>query len=141
MSRPSLWQRLRSARIVQVGAVYLGASWVILQIIDTLQGLLTLPDWVGPVAVVLLLVVLATAWVQSLPQTTAAEEAGEVPTDWEVAPGDVLESLRRGRLPHLTWGRAILGGVVALSLLFGFAGLAVVVRSPERLVGPRELGA
>lgn len=145
MSSPSLWQRLRSARIVQVGAVYLGASWVILQIVDTLQGLLTLPDWVGPVAVVLLLVgllvVLATAWVQSLPQTTAAEEAGEVPTDWEIAPGDVVESLRRGRLPHLTWGRAIFGGIMALSLLFGFAGLAVLIRSPDSLMGPRELGA
>ena len=145
MTPPSLWQRLRSARVVQVAAVYLGASWVTLQIIDTLQGLLSLPDWVGPVAVLLLLVgllvVLATAWVQSLPQTTAAEEAGTVPTDWEVDAGDVLESLRRGRLPHLTWGRAILGGVVALSLLFGVAGLTVILRSPQSLVGPRELGA
>ncbi|NIR78831.1 MAG: hypothetical protein GWO00_10755, partial [Gemmatimonadetes bacterium] len=89
-------------------------------------------------AVVLLLigflVVLATAWVQSLPQTTAAEEAGTVPSDWEVAPGDVLASLRRGRLPHLTWGRAIVGGLVALSLLFGFAGLTVLVRGSGSLV-------
>jgi tetratricopeptide (TPR) repeat protein len=131
---------------VQVGAVYLGASWVVLQIIDTLQGLLSLPDWVGPVAVLLLLVglvvVSATAWVQSLPQTTAAEEAGDVPTDWEVAPAEAIESLRRGRLPHLTWGRAIMGGVMALSLLFGFAGLTVLVRGGGGgLGGPMPAGA
>ena len=106
MPKPPLWERLRSAHIVQVGAVYLGGSWFALQMVDTLQGLLSLPDWVGPVAVALLLVglfvVLATAWVQSLPQTTAAEEAGEVPTDWEVAPADAFAALMRGRLPHLT---------------------------------------
>lgn len=145
MSKPSLWERMRGARIVQVLAVYVGASWVVLQIAETLQGLLALPDWVGPVAVLLLLiglvVVLATAWVQSLPQTTAAEAAGEVPTDWEVDAAGALESLRRGKLPHLTWGRAIVGGVVALSLLFGISGAYVLLRAPGALVGPREVGA
>ncbi|MDX1495728.1 MAG: hypothetical protein R3253_16785, partial [Longimicrobiales bacterium] len=146
MTPPSLWERLRSARIVQVGAVYLGGSWVVLQIIDTLQGLLELPGWVGPTAVVLLLVgllvVLATAWVQAMPQTTAAEEAGEVPTDWELAPADALRSLSRGRLPHLTWSRALMGGALALSLLIGIAAFAATrggVGGP--MMGPREVGA
>ncbi|MHC4925580.1 MAG: hypothetical protein ACYTG4_16115, partial [Planctomycetota bacterium] len=145
MSRPSLWERLRSARIVQVLLVYVGASWAVLQIAETLQGLLTLPEWVGPVTVLLLLaglvVVAATAWVQSLPQTTAAEEAGEVPTDWAVDAADVVDSLKKGKLPHLTWGRAILGGVVAMSLLFGGAGLFVIVKGPVGFVGPQEAGA
>lgn len=145
MSPPSLLVRLRRARIVQVLLVYLGASWVVLQMVDTLVGLLSLPDWVGPVAVVLLgiglLVVLATAWVQSLPSTTAAEEAGEVPTDWEIAPGDVVASLRSGRLPHLTWGRAIVGGMVALSLLVGAAGGVVLLTGGTGLLGPSEAGA
>jgi len=145
MTPPSLWERLRGARIVQVLLVYLGASWFVLQIAETLTGLLTLPEWVGPVAVLLLLVglvvVLATAWVQSLPQTTAAEEAGEVPTDWQVAPSDVVASLKAGRLPHLTWGRAIMGGVMALSLLFGAAGVLVILRGGGSLIGPQEAGA
>ena len=145
MTSPSLWDRLRSARIVQALGVYLGASWVVLQIIETVTGLLALPAWVGPVAVLLLavglLVVLATAWVQSLPQTTAAEEAGEVPTDWEVAPSDVIASLKAGRLPHLTWGRAIVGGVVALSLLFGAAGVFVLVTGGNSFIGTQEAGA
>ncbi len=145
MPTPHLWNRLRSARIVQVLVVYLGASWAVLQIADVLTEALSLPEWVPPVAVLLLLigliVILATAWVQSLPSTTAREEAGEIPTDWQVAPGEALASLRAGKLPHLTWGRAILGGVVALSLLFGVAGLYVGLTGRPLALGPAEVGA
>lgn len=143
--RPSLLERLKRARVVQVLVVYLGASWVVLQIADTLTDALSLPGWVSPVAVLLLLVgmviILATAWVQSLASTTAAEEAGEIPTDWEIAPADALDSLLQGRLPHLTWGRAILGGVVALSMLFGVAGAFVLFTGGPALFGPAEAGA
>lgn len=143
--RPSLLTRLKQARIVQVLVVYLGASWVVLQIADTLTDALALPGWVSPVAVLLLLVglviIMATAWVQSLASTTAAEEAGEIPTDWEIAPADALDSLRQGQLPHLTWGRAILGGVVAMSLLFGVAGAFVLFTGGPALFGPAEAGA
>lgn len=147
MTPPSLWQRIRSARIVQVLLVYLGASWAVLQISDTLTQALSLPEWVSPAAVILLLVglviILATAWVQSLPSTTAAEEAGERPSDWEIAPTDAVESLKRGSLPYLTWGRSILGGVVALSILFGGAGLYVGLtgRSAVPGLGPMAAGA
>lgn len=142
---PSLIQRFRHARIVQVLLVYLGASWVVLQIADVLQNIAGLPAWVGAFTLLLLLVgliiILATAWVQAQPSTTMAEQAGEVPTDWEIAPADVIDSLRSGRLPHLTWGRAILGGVVALSLLFGGTGLYVGLKGPPALLGPQEVGA
>ncbi len=138
-------ERLKRARIVQVLAVYLGASWVILQIADVLTEALSLPDWVLPVSVLLLLIglviILATAWVQSLASTTAKEEAGEIPTDWEIAPAAALASLKSGKLPHLTWGRAILGGVVALSLLFGGTGLYVGFTGGGGLLGPEEAGA
>ena len=144
-SRPSLIDRLKQARIVQVLAVYLGASWAILQIADVLQGTAGLPDWVGAFTLLLLViglvVVLATAWVQSLASTTAKEDAGEIPTDWEIAPAEAIESLKSGQLPHLTWGRAVMGGVVALSLLFGGAGVYVVVMGGSGLLGPTEAGA
>jgi tetratricopeptide (TPR) repeat protein len=145
MSKPSLFQRMKSARIVQVLVVYLGASWAVLQVADLLQQGLNLPNWVIPVSVILLLVglviILATAWIQSLPSTTAREEAGELPTDWEIAPGDALDSLKRGRLPHLTWGRAILGGVMALLFLFGSAGTYVFFTGARMPIGPLEAGA
>ncbi|MEJ2541752.1 MAG: hypothetical protein P8188_17600, partial [Gemmatimonadota bacterium] len=58
--RRSLWQVL---------GVYVVASWVVLQVVDTLTSVLRLPDWLPPLALVLLLVglpiVLATAFVQS----------------------------------------------------------------------------
>jgi TolB-like protein len=142
--RPSLVERLRRARIVQVLVVYLGASWAVLQVADLLQSGLDLPEWVMPVSVILLLIglviILATAWVQALPSTTAKEEAGEVPSDWEIAPKDAVTSLLSGELPHLTWGRSILGGAVALSLCFGVAGLYVMMKGPITL-GPEEAGA
>lgn len=147
MTPPSLWQRLKQARVVQVLLVYLGASWGVLQISETLSEALSLPAWVSPAAVILLLVglviILATAWVQSLPATTAQEAAGTRPTDWEIAPGDAVASLRQGRLPRLTWGRSILGGVVALSLLFGGAGLYVGITggAPGLGLGPSAAGA
>ncbi len=145
MSEPSLFERLKRARIVQVLVVYLGASWAVLQVADLLQEGLNLPDWVIPVSMILLLVgfviIVATAWVQSLPGTTAREEAGELPTDWEIAPADAIKSLKLGRLPHLTWGRAILGGVMAISFLFGGAGVYVFVTGARMPIGPMEAGA
>jgi len=149
MSKPDLWTRLKQARIVQVLLVYLGVSWGILQAVDVLQNTLDLPAWVGPVAVILLVIGLviigATAWVQAKPLTTAREEAGEIPKDWEVAPKDLGRSLLSGKLPHLNWGRAVLGGVFALSVLFGLTGLAAVFRGPlsslTPSIGPDEAGA
>ena len=130
MSDPSsLWGRLQQARIVRILAVYLGASWIVLQVTSTIVDAFKLPDWVLPTAIILmfvgLIVIVATAWVQSLASTTAGEQAGALPTDWQIAPRDALASLRRGRLPHLTWGRALAGGVFVLALLFGGAGTYV----------------
>jgi len=145
MPSPTLLERVKRARIVQILAVYLGASWGVLQIADVLTEALSLPDWVLPVCVLLLLVglliILATAWVQSMVSTTIKEEAGEIPSDWEIAPVDALQSLRSGKLPHLTWGRSILGGVVALSLLFGGTGLYVGLTGHRPILGPQEVGA
>ena len=148
MPKPDLWTRVREARIVQVLLVYLGASWGIMQVVDVLQGTLDLPEWVSPVCLILLLIGLviisATAWVQAHPATTRMEEEGEVPTDWQVAPKELVEDLMAGQVPHLTWGRSILGGVFALSLMFGLAGLAVIFQGPLTpfgSLGPAEAGA
>lgn len=143
--RPSLIQRLREARVVRIVLLFLGGSWVVMWVVDMLVGLLSLPGWVNPVAVVLLavglVVVLATAWVQAHPATKAAERAGDVPTDWEIAPGDVVSSLLKGRLPHLTWGRALMGGVLAMSSLLGAALIYVLVVGGEEILGARRSGA
>jgi tetratricopeptide (TPR) repeat protein len=106
-------ERLKSGRVLQALSVYLGAAWVVLQITETVIWLLNLPTWVGPTAVVFMLigfvVVMATGWIQGRPETTDTEQSGALPTDWEVDPADVLASVRAGRLPHLTWARTVLG--------------------------------
>lgn len=135
MLLPDFFSRIRKARIVQVLAVYVGASWVILQVADDLGDALALPEWVSPLVVLLLLVglviVMATAWVQAHPLIDRRQATDEVPEAWELDVGDLGRALRGGRLPHLTWPRALLGGVVAFSLLIGAAGAYVLVRSRD----------
>ena len=122
-----IWRRLRESRVGGVLLVYLGVSWIVLQATATLLELLELPSWVGPVVLLLLgaglVVVLATAWVQSSPATERHEAADAVPGSWEIEPAEAIESLRRGRIPHLTWARAIAGGVSAFVLLAGAVAL------------------
>jgi TolB-like protein/predicted negative regulator of RcsB-dependent stress response len=142
LSEPSLWGRLRRARVVQVLVVYLAAAWGILQVADIVQGALLLPEWLLPTLLIFLvvgaLVIVATAWVQANPSTEAREQAGEVPTDWQVAPRDLGRAVVAGRLPHLTWGRAIAGGVFALALLFGGAGAYVLFTDESNPLVPSE---
>lgn len=64
-----------------------------------------------------------------------------MPSDWKVDLADLRRSIRRGRLPHLTWGRAVAGGAVAFVALFLVAGLLVVLNGDRGGLGPRELRA
>ncbi|MBT8477442.1 MAG: tetratricopeptide repeat protein [Gemmatimonadetes bacterium] len=134
------WDRLKRARIVRVLLVYFGAAWGVLEVADLLQDSLSLPDWVVPVALLLLLiglvVIVSTAFVQATPGTEQKQDAGELPGAWEVDPKDIAESLKKGKLPHLTWGRSILGGVFAFWFLFGLAGLYVVIKDRGESFAP-----
>lgn len=127
-----LWSRVKKGRLAQILVVYTGVSWVVLQVVGELREALELPAWVGPVVLIFLavglVIVLATAWVQSHPLLEQRARTDEVPGAWEVDLGEMRRSVAGGRLPHLTWSRAILGGVVAFSLLLGLAGLVVVLR-------------
>ena len=112
--RRSLWQVL---------TIYVVSSWLILQFVDTLAGALNLPPWASPLALFLLIVglpiVLATAFVQE-------GEAADEPA----ASQD--RTSRKTLRQRLTWPRALLGGVVAFSLLFGVAGLVVLLGDDGR---------
>jgi hypothetical protein len=139
---PTFWSRVREARLIRVVAVYLAASWLILQATALFIQSFDLPKWFMPAAVLLLLIglviITATAWVQSHPLTSSRARAEEIPGSWEIDLRDVGRSVTRGRLPHLTWARAILGGVVAFSLLFGLVGVYVLVRDRGRSFSPPE---
>ncbi len=107
--RRSLWQVL---------AIYVGASWVVFEIVQTVTEGLGLPPWFPAFAALLLLIglpiVLATAFVQEgipatprddptlLPVTEGASDAGS----------DEVGAARK----LLTWRNAVTGGVLALAL-------------------------
>jgi tetratricopeptide (TPR) repeat protein len=136
------WTRVRNARIVQVLVAYLAVSWGVLQVTDIMQQSLELPQWVQPVALLLLIIgfiiIAATAWVQSHPAMAERAARDEVPEPWELQPSEIPQALASGRLPHLTWARALLGGGVAFLLLFGFAGVYIVLKDQGRSFAPTE---
>ena len=104
----SLWQVL---------ALYAGASWVVLQVVDVVKQNLGLPDWVFPFALLLLLIglpiIVATALVQSRPAPAATGAAAGSELD------DELSTIPEPAVHHklLTWKNSLLGGGLALVLL------------------------
>jgi tetratricopeptide (TPR) repeat protein len=124
----SLWQVL---------GIYLVAGWVVLQVADVLAQNMGLPAWVFPFAVLLLViglpVVLATAFIQNRraePESTESPEPAQ-PEGVATDPGAKPFFL-------FTWRNSILGGVLAFSLLFGFAGLYVVIKDRGESFAPAE---
>jgi eukaryotic-like serine/threonine-protein kinase len=139
--RRSLWQ---------VVAVYLAGSWVALQVVDALTRTAGLPDWVAPSALSLLVVglpiVVATALVQDgAPGAAPPPEPGPAPgpepgPDGDGRTGPIAETGHGtpGSTPspsflqrHLTWRKALLGGVAAFALL----GVAVTGYFVMRVAG------
>lgn len=140
--RGDVWTRVKRSRLLQILLVYVGVSWLLLQTTGLFIESFGLPDWAMPAAVLLLVIGLvvigATAWVQSHPLTRARARAGELPRAHALDVGELTRSVRRGEMPHLTWGRAAVGGVFAFSLLFGLAGLYVVIKDRGRSFSPPE---
>jgi tetratricopeptide (TPR) repeat protein len=114
---------LRHRTLWQVLIVYIGVSWVLLQAIDLFADNLDLPTWLFPTAGALLLVglpiILVTAFIQRRLAATGeiADEAHE---------------------KLFTWRNATLGGAGAFLLLFGFAGLYVVIQDRGAAFAPPE---
>jgi Tol biopolymer transport system component/TolB-like protein len=128
MNGRNLWQGPHGARLWRVLLVYAGASWAILEATDFFIERFGLPDWFIPGAVLLLLiglvVLVATALVQAQPRRGA--DLSE-PEPWEFDLSDLRRSVSSGRLPRLTWARALLGGLLAFALLAAGAGLQMLL--------------
>lgn len=121
-------ERLKGHGVWQVLVVYLGVSWVALQVVDLLKENMGLPDWVFPFALALLVIGLPIILATALIQGRVAAAAGEGPnavspgasTGTPVGaragePGAGDSELAPRRL--FTWRNAILGGVFAFILL------------------------
>ena len=116
MSEPrSALDGLKERSIWQVLAVYLGVSWVALQVVDVLKDNMGLPDWVFPFALVLLVIglpiILATAMIQGRP----ASEGTEVTETQPERPAEPSSDLAPRKL--FTWRNALAGGALAFVLL------------------------
>lgn len=125
--RRSLWQVL---------GIYLGGSWIALQVVEQLAEAAGLPAWVRPLALILLVIgfpiVMATAFVQ---EGMTTKEPGAPPRP-RTDPGEVASSSDIGEVQSpapvtgaaslLTWRNALTGGVVAFAIL-GLAGTAWVL--------------
>ena len=135
--RRTLWQIL---------AVYVGASWFVLEVTEHVRERFLMPEWVYGTAFTVLLIglpfLIASALVRddgaslSRDMEPAAEPEAGAPAPVALEPvestrqaGDgVVGSLVR----RLTWGRAALGVVAALALV-GLIGSLVVIRGAGRV--------
>lgn len=124
LHRRSVWQVLGSYAVV---------AWIILQLAETLEGLIGLPLWFGPTIVVVVLlgfpVLLVTTLTQGglsgpgegrTPYPDRAEGLDGSFSSWEPLESNPVKNLLR----HLfTWRNALLGGfLMAVLLTIGTAG-------------------
>jgi tetratricopeptide (TPR) repeat protein len=116
---------------------------VVLQVVELLVENTGLPQWVMPFTMVLLLIglpiVLATAYLQKGTPLTAAPQTSEREAPGSEQPltagAEASPAAPAGAQHFLfTWRNAILGGVLAFSLMFGVAGAYVLIR--ERAMSP-----
>ncbi len=135
----ALWTTIRRGRLIQVLAVYLGASFVVLEAVDILIDRLGLPDWVFPGALVLLLIglpiILTTALVQSAPSPAPQAQAPDTTTPTaeptrQTSAADVAAVAKH----WLTWRNAIMGCALAFGLWGVIAtGWLLLQRNTDRM--------
>ncbi len=125
MDSKGFWERLKEARAVQGLLVYLGATWLVLQLLDIFIDNLGLPAWTMVGAIVLLTIglvlQLAVVWVQAL---HLARSEGEGETEGKKS------DLVRDAAASFTWARFALGGIFAFAMLFGLSGVYIVFVGP-----------
>lgn len=139
---PQAWDAIRRARLFRVLAVYLGASFAVIQLVDVFTNQLGLPDWFFPVAAALLLIglpiVVTTALVQSVPSPGPAASSAEAAAPVSESTSETTAADVAAVAKHwLTWKKVILGGVLAFALL----GMAVTAYTAMRVLGIGPVGS
>ncbi len=123
--RHRVFRWFRQRRLLQVLLLYLGASWVILEVTDVFIDKLCLPQWFFPAAILLLLIGLVVI------TATALVEAGDSIRPAGFEPETLPKEILAGRIPTLTWPRALFGGVLAFGMLALVGVVLVTLRGED----------
>ncbi len=95
----TFFEELRRRNVIRVGVAYLVAAWLLLQIVDVLAPLLDLPEWVGKLVFLVLLIGLVPAlvfsWVYELTPEGLKRET-------EVLADESISRHTARKLNHLT---------------------------------------
>lgn len=82
---PKILQQLWERKVFQIGAVYLGAAWLLLQVAIAIEATLELPNWLDQATLALLVigfpVSLILAWAQETRETPASDQPPEQSAD------------------------------------------------------------
>ena len=111
----NLLQEIHDRSLWQILGLYLGASWLVLQVVDTLNSTVGIPAWVMRASFVLLAtglpIVLITAFVQRGWRGRAAPDSATA--------AGTMEGTPNGRQSRylFNWRNALLGGVGAFTVL------------------------
>jgi TolB-like protein len=110
----TFFEELKRRNVIRVGIAYLVAAWLLLQIVDVLAPLLDLPDWVGRLVFLILMIglvpVLIFSWVYELTPDGLKRET-------EVLGDESISRHTARKLNHLT-----------IALLVTVAGIVIVDR-------------
>jgi TolB-like protein len=111
----TFFEELKRRNVIRVGVAYLVAAWLLLQVVDVLAPMLELPEWVGRLVFLILLVGLVPAlvfsWVYELTPDGLKLES-------EVAGDEAVSRHTAQRLNRLTiMLLVIVGGIVIVDRL------------------------
>ncbi len=120
----NLFEELKRRNVIRVGVAYLIASWILLQVVDVLVPLLTLPDWVGRLVFLFVVIgivpVLIFSWAYEMTPDGLRLES-------EIEPNDAVSNHTARRLDRLT-----------IALLVVVVGIVLVDRLiPESAEAPQ----
>lgn len=75
-----IWSELQRRNVLRMGALYVVAAWLIVQVIDVVSGLVEFPDWIGPLVLAALAIgfpiALALAWFFEITDSGISLDAG-----------------------------------------------------------------
>ena len=121
----NIFDELKRRNVIRVAIAYLIGSWILLQVVDVLVPLLTLPDWVGRLVFLFVAIglvpVLIFSWAYEMTPDGLRRDSG-------IGPNEGIANQTARRLDRLT--------IVMLAIVAGIVILDRLV--PKTIISPQE---